>query len=143
MKIQLVPMTIEHYVEAASISRLPVWHDLADTARQHIAAGPAFAGFRDGVLVGVAGVALLSPGVGEGWAILTPAGRIPMVHRVVVRMLHEIIITHRIHRFQARVLRDFYAGRVWAHRLGMRREATTRWVGPNREDFVQYVRLIP
>lgn len=140
MKIQVVPMIAEHYIAAAT--HYPAWGDPADHARAHLACGPCFSAFRDGVLLACAGVNILQPGVGEAWATWTPAGlRVPLVHRVIVRMLTEIIVAHNLHRVQAKAMRKFYVGRAWLHRLGFRREATLRRFGPNQEDFVQYVRL--
>lgn len=142
MKIDLVPMTAEHYAEAARVAKTALWDDPAMTARQHALSGPCFAGYHGTTLLGVAGVALLHRGVGEAWAILTPAGqRTPLIHRVVVRMLTEIIAMHGLHRVQAKAVRKFYRARAWLIRLGFRKEATLRRMGPDREDFVQYVRL--
>lgn len=141
MKVRILPMMVEHYLEATA--GVPAWGDLATFARSQIDNGPAGAALIDDQLAAVAGVVIAWPGMGEAWAVLTDLGRRhPMVcHRLVARELRAIIRDYRLHRVQADILRSFQAGRIWASRLGFRKEGMMRRYGPDRADFVRYVLL--
>ena len=140
MKLRLVPMTAEHYLEAASPAYPWIGRERAEALAR---TGPAWAGFWDDLLLGVAGVSILWPGVGEAWAILTAAGRQHplIVHRAIVRQLAGIIREHGLRRLQADVIEEFTAGQQWVERLGLIQESVMPQYGPEGQTMVRYRRF--
>lgn len=133
-------MTEDDFAEAAKYS--PVWFDARATARSHLT-GDALSGFIDERLAACAGIMGFWPGVGEAWAILTDVGRAhPMlVHRAIRDGLRAIMRERQYRRIQADVYRDFEVGRIWAVRLGFRKESVMRAYAPDGKDMVRYVWL--
>lgn len=136
----VVPFEPWHYLEA--VQGLYPWLDHAKAADAYRQAGPAFTLFIEEAIAACAGVCTVWRR-GDAWAIVTDVGRAhPMiVHRTVKRRLAQIIDEYRLIRVQADVVRTFYAGRAWAHRLGFDKESTLRKFGPQGEDFIRYVLL--
>lgn len=135
-------MAVLDYVE--SVAGGPAWSegayamDHAAVGAAYIARGPCYAAFLDGKLLGVAGIYLIHPGVGEAWAVPTEAGRCHgrAYHRAVRDGFRQIVAAYNLRRVQAKVLAGFWVGLRWAQGLGFAPEATLRRYGPAGEDFV-------
>jgi hypothetical protein len=133
---RVIPFHVEHYLEA--VQGMPVIGDPTENGRCFERAGPAWTGMIGDAVAGCAGVALLSPGVGEAWAVLTPLGlgHMRWIHRAVRDALRAIIAEHRLRRVQARVIADFFPGRLWAAHLGFREESRMFLAAPGGRDFI-------
>ncbi len=141
-KLRIVPFEPVHYLEATK-----GWPVLVmppeESAVIYAKAGPAWTGLVDNAVAACAGVAIQYAGVGEAWAVWTPLGRQHLrdVHRAVRKGLVEIIASHGLRRIEARILVDFWAGRLWAQHLGFEFESTMAKAAPGGADFVMYVLL--
>ena len=136
-------MAVEDYLEAVDYGR--TWakgayaSDPRLVADTYIARGPCYAGFLDGKLLGVAGICLLWPGVGEAWAVPTEWGRRhgKHYHRAVRDGYRQIVTEQRLRRVHAWVDAEFWVGIRWAMALGFRVETPRlRGYGPQGQDFV-------
>jgi RimJ/RimL family protein N-acetyltransferase len=107
------------------------------------AAGWAFSGFENGQWLGAAGLRPWWPGVAEAWLLLSPVGQKKSlaVVKALKKWLEVLIETLKIHRLQAPVRADLVSGRKLAEVLGFREEATMEKYGPDRSDYICYVRL--
>lgn len=134
MKTRLVPMEVEHYMQAAP------GPDSERAAEACLAFGPCFSAFVDDELAGVAGVMIGIPGVGEGWAAITDVGRRHpfTVHRLTMRTLKTVARDHGLYRVHVDVDATSERNRAWVERMGFHPESLMLWAGPGRTDLVRY-----
>jgi hypothetical protein len=139
---RVIPYEAAHYLEAVRGVRLVVDPHVAARAYAETD-GVAYTGLVDGAVAVVAGIVIVSPGVGEAWAVLTDVGRAhpKFATASVIRGCRRIIVARRLRRVQARVVSAFYAGRLWAERMGFREEGTMLRAGPSGEDMTMYALL--
>ena len=85
--------------------------------------GPAFTATENSKVLGCAGV-VIEGDTGKCWAFLNdPIRERPiLLHRAVVRGLHEIEETHDLRRVVATVHAQFHRAHAWLQRLGFRFE---------------------
>lgn len=140
MSLAIVPLEAAHYVEAVG-GHAPRGMDAQSIGERYARSGTAVAGFKDGRLLGVAGLIIPWPGLAEGWLVLTDFGRAHGVvcQRLILRHMARLLEEHQIRRLQADVVRRFALGRRWAIALGLRKEATMRAYGLDGEDYTRYV----
>jgi hypothetical protein len=133
---RVIPFHVEHYLEATK--GIAVLGDPAKIGENLGGSGPAWTGMIGEAVGGCAGVMILNPGVGEAWAVLTPLGLAHMrfMHRAVRDGLKTIIAEHDLRRVQARVIADFYPGRLWAAHLGFKEESRMYLAAPGGRDFL-------
>ncbi len=89
--------------------------------------GPAFTGFFDGEVVGMAGVMRLWPRVGEAWAMFAPGASDRhrfFIARSARRLFGEILDAGAFERIQAVVEERFDRGRAWVKSLGFEYEGS-------------------
>lgn len=136
-------MTVDDYLVAvdhgATWAKGPYASDPTHVAKTYIARGPCYAGFLEGKLLGVAGICILWPGVGEAWAVPTDWGRrhAGAYHRAVRDGYRQIVAEQALRRVHAWVDAEFWAGIRWAMALGFRVETPRlRQYGPDGHDFV-------
>ena len=138
---RVIPFHVEHYLEATQ--GMPVFGDPREHGRVFEQAGPAWTGLVNDHVAAVAGIIILHPGLGEAWAVVTPLGRqhIRFVHRAVREGLRAIIQEHQLIRVQAKVIPDFFPGRLWAAHLGFREESRMPLAAPGGRDFLMCVQF--
>jgi len=109
--------------------------------------GPCFTGVYKGKIIGCAGLSELWPGVAQAWAAVEKGFPMFKVHKVVKQALTTLIESCKYHRVQANTPDDFEMGKKWlsgngkSKGLGFDVEVTLRKFGPDKSDFIQYVRL--
>jgi hypothetical protein len=133
---RLIAFEPEHYMQAMRGTGNP------DNARLWYERGPAWTGYRDDVLLGCGGVAVLHPGVlGEAWAVLTDAGRQhpTWMARTIARGLLSAIRTEGLQRVQADAVAHDARSVKLLERLRFTFESYMPVYGPSGEDFVRMV----
>ena len=135
---RVIPFHVEHYLDASR--RMAVLGDRERIGQTFATEGPAWTGMIGDAIGGCAGIMILSPGVGEAWAVLTPLGLAHMrfMHRAVREGLRTIIADHGLRRVQARVVADFFPGRLWVAHLGFQEESRMYRAAPGGGDFLMY-----
>lgn len=147
--LRLVPFApahldlIEPYAEEAIVLAPGV--DRHRLAVAYAEAGPAATFLAGGDAIAIAGLAMMWPGVAEGWALVGPgAARHPAAfRRAVGRAIETVRREKRLHRLQFAVLANHGRARRLARSLGFEEEGPLRRYGPGGEDFVRYARLYP
>lgn len=141
-------ITIRDFVEddwyaVAEFSSAPLGVDHELLARLHATRGPAHTLRIDRQIAACYGIAVLWPGLGEAWAILTPLGkRHPLVvTRAIARALDRTMRLWRLRRVQADVSAMNSSACRWVELLGFVRESTMPRFGPHGETFYRYVRF--
>jgi len=104
--------------------------------------GDGFIGRSDGKILAAAGVMNLWPGVGEGWAILTPHANGLSVVRKFREMFDLILLANNYHRIQASVRADFKAGVRFAEFLGFKAEGVMRKFDVDKTDYIRMARIL-
>jgi hypothetical protein len=110
-------------------------------AQQLELGGPGYTLYFNNGIVGVAGVMILRPGVGEAWALMCEGDYIEPLefHRAVSKMLNSIISEYGLRRVQATTAKENGNSR-WLEMLGFKNETPEglRQFGPNGETFFMY-----
>lgn len=106
-------------------------------------AGPAITIFVDGKPIAAAGVAVLWPGVGEAWTIVTPRAENAKLafHKAVRRSLDDVQNHLPLSRVQAVVRADYERSQRWIERLGFANEGLMKNYGPEGADYYRYGRV--
>jgi hypothetical protein len=145
LRAEVRPMAVADY-EAAVRSGLP-WPtgpftpSPAKVAEACTASGPCYAGFLDGVLLGVAGVRIPWAGLGEGWAVLTEDGRKHgrIFHRAARDGFRQIVRDYQLRRVQAWVEAENLMAVRWAMAFGFEAETPRlKGYGPHGQAFVLF-----
>ena len=105
--------------------------------------GPAWTGWLDGRVIGVAGITLHWQGRAQAWCALAPGIPKPVwvgIHRAVATRLAQLRELGVV-RLEAETMRGFLAGDRWLRMLGFEYEGTMRCYGPGGEDFGRYARV--
>ena len=86
--------------------------------------GPAFSLFADGVIIAIAGIAIIWPGMGEAWALFGKDFKKHKItiHRETLRGLKWIAAKHGLRRIQAAADRDNPMTSRWLYSLGFKFE---------------------
>lgn len=95
-------------------------------------------------LVIIANLRMPWNGVGEVWALSSPAAlRYPLALCKVSReWLNQHIDDLGLHRVQCKVIAGFKESHAWTKWLGFTPEAYMKKYGPMGEDYVQYARIV-
>lgn len=127
MKLEIVPFQKDHWYtlrlsgrDAEALTGLPD----AEHARMLATGGPAYSVFADGEIIGMGGVFMHWPGVGEAWALVSPEAKkhgIPFA-RAARRYLDQMAKDRKLERVQAAVQADFEDGLKFTEALGFRAE---------------------
>jgi hypothetical protein len=128
-------------MELRDIDKISLWCDNRDRGKALSLMGPCFTGIEGERIVGAAGLILLWPGVAQAWAVFSRSFPGLSAHRAIVKGFAGLIDSCRLHRIQAQVLASFEAGHEWVKRLGFEYEGPKKKYGPDRQDYVEYVRL--
>ena len=139
MKINLEPLTAEHLIElhnAGSVDRHLGADQVVDNWQTY-RNGPAFVGRDKFSIIAAAGVINMWPGVGEGWAILTPRAKGMAVLRAFRETFKLIQIAHNYLRIQASVQADFVDGIRFARWMGFKSEGIMKSYDAEKRDFVR------
>lgn len=117
--------------------------DSLNMAKAYVERGPAWTGFWEGTPMFCAGIIMLWPGVGEGWALTTElVERYPLsFHRAASQGIDKAMIDHKIHRLQIAIPETHHVSRHWAARLKFHAEAAMKQYGADRSDWIRYVRF--
>lgn len=109
--------------------------------------GPCFTGVYKGKIIGCAGLMELWPGVAQAWAAFEKGFPMFSVHKIVKKALATLMKDCRYHRVQSNTQGNFDIGKKWligngkSKGLGFDVETILREYGPDKSDFIQYVRL--
>lgn len=104
---------------------------------------PSWTGFWDGVPMVSAGIIVLWPGLGEGWALTSHlAEKFPCAfHRAIKRKLEEVVVERHLRRIQVAIPKTHMISRRWIMRLGFLKEGAMRYYGVDGSTHVRYVRF--
>jgi len=145
--IEIVPFKPEHMtsIEKADIDAeiLAFLGSLDKRAEQYAAEGPATTMLMDGVVLAVGGVIQFWPGVGEAWMMVAPEGRKKglSLYKYMDQFLQKCFREYSFHRIQASVLVGHQEAHKCIMRLGFIPEGMMIHYGPNKENYVRYVRF--
>tara|TARA_R100001163_G_scaffold1414_4_gene2270 strand:+ start:957 stop:1394 length:438 start_codon:yes stop_codon:yes gene_type:complete len=103
--------------------------------------GDAFVGKSGSKIIAAAGVMDMWPGVGEGWAMLTPDAAGLSVVRKFKEMFDLILIANNYHRIQATVRADFVKGIRFAQWLGFESEGLMKKFDQDQNDFIRMAKI--
>ena len=145
MKYKIVPFKPEHWemIKFREFERETVGNMLDEIRLKLDAKGPTYTMLVHGEVAGFAGVALMWPGVGEGWILgsdLFESNKLWFV-RTVKRYLEKIMYTHDLHRVQTTVMHGQTGLVRLVEFLGMEFEGRLRNYSPNGEDYLIYGRV--
>lgn len=147
MSLRLVPFEPFHmdFVDYREHDRqvLQMFDEPTARALAYANNGLAFTGFDDGKPVGYGGIIKMWPGVGEIWIMSSDFFDCKPV--ATARLLHNCFnaLTKglKLHRVQASVLSTHDTGKRLAEWVGMEQESTLKQFGPDKEDYIRYVKL--
>jgi len=108
-------------------------------------AGPTFSAFSDdGLLIVIAGVAIIWEGVGVAWSVPSIYVDDYKVgfHKAIKEYLEKIIEENYLHRVQCFVHKDYTVSQKWLKRLGFHSEGLLEKFGWDKADYYIYARLI-
>jgi len=146
MKYEIVPFEKKHWdmIEFRDFEYLSMGNFMDQMKHKIEGSGPAFAGIAEGKVVGIAGVAILWPGVGDGWIMAAEAiskHKIWFV-RSVKKYMELIMRDYKLHRVQTTVLHGHTDLIRLVEFLGMRFEGRLSGFGPKGEDYLMYGRFV-
>jgi len=141
--VRIVPFKEEHLEQFVYRGRRILGDYETELIRVYAKCGPAYTALDGNAIIGIAGVVILWPGVGEAWVYANPEiRRYPKtIHRAVKEKLDEIIAGYGLHRVQAFVLSDFETGIRWVKRLGFEEEGLMRAYTPDGKDCIRFARV--
>ena len=145
MKYQIVPFEPKHWdmIKFRDFEYLSMGNFMGEMKEKIDGSGPAFAGLANGEVVGIAGVAILWPGVGDGWIM---AAEEISKHKIwfvrsVKKYMELVMNNYKLHRVQTTVLHGHTDLIRLVEFLGMRFEGRLSGFGPQGEDYLMYGRL--
>lgn len=101
--------------------------------------GLSWTGFKDGLVVGCAGVVRERDGLGKAWALVGQG--FPRSWPAIVRYMREVLARADIQRIEADVLSNFGEGCRLARMLGFDVEGLRRKYDPEGHDYFLYARV--
>uniref|UniRef100_A0A6M3IVR1 N-acetyltransferase domain-containing protein n=1 Tax=viral metagenome TaxID=1070528 RepID=A0A6M3IVR1_9ZZZZ len=111
--------------------------------RRYATNGPAVTIFDDDVILALGGVVKFWNGVGEAWTMISPAGRRKKkyVFKYMLYFLNQCLSVEGFHRIQAKAIFGNKKSHGFIMKLGFIPEGTLINYGPNKENFISYVRF--
>jgi RimJ/RimL family protein N-acetyltransferase len=124
-------------------SLLELMGDIDTRAETYANSGPALTLFDDDTLLAVGGVIMFWQGVGEVWMMVSPEGRKKglALFKCMSDFLNTCFNEYGFHRIQTSVLVSFQEAHKCIMRLGFIPEGMMAHYGPNKENYIRYVRL--
>lgn len=117
--------------------------NLMERSRLYRQMGPCFTGFWNTVPVVCAGIIVLWPGLGEGWAYTS--GWVwdhPVTfYRNFKRVMEHAAKEANLARLQVSVAENHFVSRLWLLRMGYQEEGLMRKYGPEGADYVRMARI--
>ncbi|MFH1230993.1 MAG: GNAT family protein [Planctomycetota bacterium] len=145
--INIIPFKPEHMadIEKKDINSgvLEFIGDIDSRAVIYANSGPAITMLKRNTLLAIGGVLQFWTGVGEAWMMVSPEGRKSglALYRVMERFLNMGFEKYGFHRIQASVVNGYTEAHKVVLRLGFIPEGMMVQYGPNKENYVRYVRL--
>jgi len=145
--LKVIPFEPEHMIniekEDPDTDVLMSMGDLEERAKQYAACGPGITILEGDVILATGGIIQFWKGVGEVWMIVSPSGRKSgtVVYRHMKRFLDKCFKEYGFHRIQTNILYDFKKPHESIMRLGFIPEGMMIHYGPNKENYVRYVRV--
>jgi hypothetical protein len=136
LRVDLIKFRAKHLLEIDP-KVTPSMLEAGEIAQEY---GTAFTAVLCGDPIGAAGIAVIRPGHGEAWSLLSPMiKRLPvMLHKAASRLIPEVMTKHGLRRVQVTVNPEDPIAIRWAERLGFEREGKMRNFGDNGEDVLLY-----
>ena len=139
LKIGVIPFRAKHLaeIEPGVTEAMIMLGQLAECS------GSAYTAVLCGDPIGAAGIAVVKPGVGEAWSLLSPMiKRFPVaLHKAVKTRIPEIMARHGLRRVHMTVDPWDVAAIRWAECLGFEREGLMRRFGDNGADMFLFARV--
>ena len=145
--ISVVTFKPEHMadIEKADIDSgvLEFIGDIDSRAVAYANSGPAITMLKKNTVLALGGIVQFWPGVGEAWMMVSPEGRKRglALYRVMERFLNMGFDQYGFHRIQASVVNGYMEAHKVVLRLGFIPEGMMVQYGPNKENYVRYVKL--
>lgn len=119
---------------------LDIMGDLDGRAFWYAKSGPAVTMLEDEVILCVGGIVWFWSGVGEAWLLVSPEGR---KRKVALLKVVRAFLDNRteFHRIQASIMYGNARAHKTAMLLGFIPEGMMVRYGPNKENYVRYVRV--
>lgn len=142
--IKVVPFEPEHMVNIdksdVNSKVLEFLDDLDYRAECYAKAGPAITMLLGDTVLAIGGVLRLWPGVGEAWMMVAPEGR---QRGVALYKTMKVFLDNceGFHRIQTSVLYGHSVAHRCIMQLGFIPEGMMVHYGPNKENYVRYVRF--
>ena len=141
--VEIIPFEPEH-LELLSVREeekdIRAHKDFMKWAEINHQPGLAYSGFFEGRMLGCAGIRMLWPGVGEGWAQFSPEiinfGK--EAYHYVGIYLKKLIEDNDLHRVQGTVDAEFMIAHKYIQNLGFQIEGKMLKYGPTGRDHYLY-----
>lgn len=141
--MHILPFQIEHFDAMELLER--GWQRREDRSMfaNYPKLGPAYTLFDGDRPIVSAGVAIMWPGVGESWMIVSKyIKKYPLsVYKSVSQIMNGIIKQMQLYRIQTVIKEDDDVAIVWIERLGYTREGVLRQFGPDKQNYLMYGRI--
>jgi len=124
LEIRKFEIVDAHILTATAIEpHLSDRYDIEKWAQINLKSGPAYTGLLNGVPVAAAGIWLVSPGVGQAWAIFSERSKDikKTLFRSVKTMLEILTSQFEITRLTADCCKDFPCGDRFLRHLGFKK----------------------
>lgn len=134
------------------IKRLAEWHqsfgpvDVKDTVQFNTECGPSGAMYYNGKLLGIIGVIVLRPHVGEVWTIIDDSIKKQFKRQLIVGVRTALDIAQQslsLTRIQVAIESTADYSRSWPLALGFTLEGVMRCFGSDGSDYLLYGRVKP
>ena len=117
--------------------------DITKRSEAYAKAGPAITLLDGDEVLAIGGVIKFWQGVGEAWMVVSPEGRkrIMSLYKYMDAFLRACFNKYGFHRIQANILQDFETAHRCIMKLDFIPEGMMIQYGPNKENFIRYVRF--
>lgn len=145
--IEIVPFKPEHMVniEKADIDAdiMVFLGDIDLRAAGYARGGPAITMLSDEIVLAVGGVIQFWKGVGEAWMMVAPEGRKKSLslYRYMDEFINICFLKYSFHRIQTSIVFGHNEAHKCIMRLGFMPEGMMVNYGPQKENYVRYVRF--
>ena len=140
------PFVFQHAQEidarSENLATLPIGQGLQGLLVSFAQRGPFFTVRAPEGIIAIAGIVVLGPGTGEGWAVtsdLVHSYKLSL-HRIVKDYLQRVVEQHGLRRVVAMAWSKHEAASNWARHLGFEQEGYHLEVNPG-VDFYSFARL--